>query len=319
MEAGVGEIIYLHIALFGELHDGYETRLIPFNDCQDLSFAVDIPNGNFVEIDGDPIEPVSIACATVAIVSQEVGISKVSVTYGRNLTDNVTVSAYEPLVVVHPTKAETLLAVGSSRNIIFKGGPRPWSESAHGYQREARVTDTNIIEVSEYEPNYEDEISVFNVLCKALGETRLTFTVFNEPILPSCRSGEAVAHVKVVCAKPRYIYLQPEFKDGENCPVSHDAERIVAHSEEALRLLVIVKDEDGRRFDNITSLNIDWYLKPSASASVEVLIGSLEETFTDYEIPLPKSHYQQITPKKYTDALTLKAKVSGYQKNVLAK
>ncbi|XP_058809329.1 nuclear pore membrane glycoprotein 210 isoform X2 [Phymastichus coffea] len=317
MEAAVGEIIYLHIVLYGELYDGYETRLIPFNDCQDLSFEVDIPGGNFVETDSDSIEPVSIACATVAIVSQEVGVSKVSVTYGRNLTDNVTVSAYEPLVVVHPIKAETLLAVGSSRNIIFKGGPRPWVDSTYGYQREAHVTDNNIIEVSEFEPNYEDEISVFKVLCKSLGEARLTFTVYNEPIFPSCKGGEAVAHVRVICAKPRYIYLQPEFKDGENCPVSHDTERIVAHSEEALRLLVIVKDEDGRRFDNITSLSIDWNIKPSTSAAVEILIGSLEETFTHYEIPLPKNHYQQVTPKKYTDSLTLKAKVSGYLKNVL--
>ena len=317
MEAAVGEFIYLHIALYGELHDGSEVRLVPFNDCQDLSFDVDIPDGNFVETESENIHPVNHACAIVAIVSENVGASKVSVTYGRTLTDNVTVSAYEPLVVMHPAKAETVLAVGSSRNIIFRGGPLPWAGVRHSYRREARVSDNSILEVSEQETVNEGEISVFKVLCKSLGDGYVTFSVYNEPILPSCRGGEAIANVRVVCAKPRFIYLLPEFKDGKNCPVNQDAERIVAHSEESLRLLVIVKDHNGRRFDNVTSLSIDWNMKPSTGAALEIPIGSLEETTSEYNVILPKNHYQQLVPKRYIDSLTLKAKVTGYQKNIL--
>ncbi|XP_001601346.4 nuclear pore membrane glycoprotein 210 [Nasonia vitripennis] len=319
MEAAVGQVIHLHIALYGDLYDGSEIRQIPFNDCQDLSFEVDIPDGNFVETDVKNVKPIGIACATVAVVSQTVGVSKVSVTYGRNLTDNVTVSAYEPLVVIHPAKAETVLAVGSSRNIIFKGGPQAWSGVHQGYQREAIVSDNNILDVVEQESTYDYEVSVFRVLCKALGEGYLTFSVYNMPMLPSCKGGDAIAKVKVICAKPHYIYLRPEFRDSKNCPSSQDTERIVAHSEESLRLLVNVMDETDRRFDNITSLNIDWNVKPPASASIEIPVGSLEETFLDYQVVLPKNHYQQIIPKKYTDSLTLKAKVIGYQKSILSR
>lgn len=318
MEAAVGEVIHLHIALFGELYDGYDVKLIPFNDCQDLSFEVDIPQGDFIQTESD-IEPVSIACATVSLVSQNVGVSKVSVSYGRNLTDNVTVSAYEPLVVLNPLKAETVLAVGSSRNIIFKGGPQAWSGVMHGYQREATVSNSDILEVEESETSYVDEISVFKVLCKELGVGYVTFSVYNLPILPSCKGGEAVTKVKVICAKPRYIFLQPEFKDGKACPVNQDAERIVAHSEESMRLLIVVKDENGRRFDNVTSLSIDWALKPVASATTEILVGCLEDTATEYQVILPKNHYQQIIPKKYIDSLNLKAKITGYQKNILSR
>jgi nuclear pore complex protein Nup210 len=319
MEAAVGEVINFHIALFGESYDGSEVRLIPFSDCQDLFFEVDIPDGNFVQIESEAIEPVSIACATISIISQAIGVSKVSVTYGRNLTDNVTISAYEPLIVVHPIKATTVLAVGSSRNIIFKGGPQAWSEIKRDYQREISVTDDSVLEVVEQESSYKAEVSVFKVLCKALGESFLIFSVYNMPILPSCKGGEAIANVKVICGKPRYIYLQPEFPDGKNCPVNQNTERIVAHSEETLRLIVIVKDEEGRRFDNITSLNIDWNIKPFGNAVIDVSVGSLEETHFEYQVLLPKNHYQQIIPKKYTDSLVLKAKVTGYQKHILSR
>ncbi|XP_014209952.1 nuclear pore membrane glycoprotein 210 [Copidosoma floridanum] len=311
MEAAVGEVIHLHIALFGQMHDGSNVRLIPFNDCQDLSFEVDIPDGNFVEIESLDVQPVGNACKTVAIVSQSIGTSKVSVTYGRNLTDNATVSAYEPLIVVNP-KIETLLAVGSSRNIIFKGGPLAWSSLAQGYHKNAQVGDNSILEVIEEESSHEGEISVYKVLCRALGESNMTYTVYNKPISPFCKAHEATAHVKVICAKPRYIYLQPESKDGNNCPIS--TERIVARSEESLKLLVIVKDEHKRRFDNITSLTIDY----SVSADIKIPSGSLEETDFEYNVVLPKNHYQQLTPYKYVDSFTVQARVTGYQKTVLS-
>ena len=48
-------------------------------------------------------------------------------------------------------------------------------------------------------------------------------------------------------------------------------------------------------------------------------MGSLEETFLEYDVTLPKNHYQNIFPKKYIETLNLKAKVIGYQKNVLSK
>lgn len=317
MEAAVGEVINLHIALFGELQDGPEIKLIPFNDCQDLTFEIDIPDGNFVKTESTDEPPIGIACARVAIVSKSTGISKVSVTYGRNLTDNITVSAYAPMLVVNPS-GDTVLSVGSSRNIIFKGGPLAWSSLAQGYHKAARVSDDNVLEIIEEESSYEEDISVYKVLCRALGEGILKYTAYNKPISPFCKAREATANVKVICAKPRYVFLQPEFKDGQNCPISQDTERIVAHSEEPLRLLVVVKDEYERRFDNISSLNIDWDVKPQLSAAIQISSGSLEETYFEYDVELPKNHYQQLVPNKYVDSFTLKAKVSSYKKTVLS-
>lgn len=53
-----------------------------------------------------------------------VGTSKITVSYeyqGILLEDSVTVSAFQPLTILHPAKAETILAVGTSRNVILQG------------------------------------------------------------------------------------------------------------------------------------------------------------------------------------------------------
>ncbi|KAG8042203.1 hypothetical protein G9C98_000194 [Cotesia typhae] len=232
------------------------------------------------------------------LMRTDIGSSSVTVAYranGQYLMDNVTVSAYEPLTSIHPSSAETLLAVGSSRNIIFKGGPHPWTGKPNSFSREIALSDEEIIQVDELDDTVG--VSIFKVTCRALGQATLTYKVFNKPFFPNCYSNGATAIVQIICSKPRYIYLQPEFKDSKNCPIGNNAERIMAHANQPLRLVVVVKDEDGKRFDNITSLNIEWTLKPSGIGSFQVSTGILEQTFVDYNVILPMTHYQTVIPK----------------------
>lgn len=42
------------------------------------------------------------------------------------LEDSVMVAAFRPLTVLQPPSGETVLALGTSRQIVFVGGPRPW-------------------------------------------------------------------------------------------------------------------------------------------------------------------------------------------------
>lgn len=328
MEAAVGEPIHLHIALFGKLINGSDVKEIPFSDCKDIDFAVHISDKNFVQSYDKNVQPISTACAVLTITNyRSVGTSDVIVAYNVNddnaideyLSDNVTVSAYEPLTAIHPESKETLLVVGSSRNVVFKGGPLPWMNKSQDYSREIHLSNEQIAEVVEYEDsmNRHFDITVFKVICKALGATALTYTVSNVPLFPNCQRSYASETVDIVCGKPRYIYLQPEFKDGKNCPISQNTNKIIAHSDKHLKISVVVKDEDGRWFDNITSLNIEWNLKPSGSGTVEIPSGTIEETQTDMNIILPKSHYQNIIFKKHYGTLIIYTIVIGYQKQVL--
>jgi nuclear pore complex protein Nup210 len=50
------------------------------------------------------------------------------------LEDTAMVAAFRPLTVLHPASGETVLALGTSRQLVFVGGPRPWPGrgSEHG-------------------------------------------------------------------------------------------------------------------------------------------------------------------------------------------
>ncbi|XP_018310239.1 nuclear pore membrane glycoprotein 210 [Mycetomoellerius zeteki] len=330
MEAAIGEPIHLHVALFGLLINGSDAREIPFSDCKDVDFEVHIPDVNFVRSYDKNAQPVGTACAVITVTNyRSVGTSDVTVAYNANnndvidhyLTDNVTVSAYEPLAAIHPKSKETLLTVGSSRYVVFKGGPLPWTNKSQDYSREIYLSNEEIAEVVEYEDSLSGPFdrAVLKVICKTLGKTALTYTVSNVPLFLNCRRTHASETIEIVCGKPRYIYLQPEFREihDKNCPISKNTDKILAHSDKRLKITVIVKDEDGKQLDNITSLNIEWNLKPSSSGIVEIQSSTMEETWTDMNVVLPKSHYQNIIFKKHHGILTIFATVTGYQKLVL--
>lgn len=329
IEAAVGEPIHLHVALFGKLINGSDVREIPFSDCKNVDIKIHVSNENFVRSHDRNVQPVGVACTVITIANnRDVGTSDVIVAYHAinmpdgYLTDNITVSVYEPLMAIHPKTKETLLAVGSSRNVVFKGGPLPWANKSQDYSRQIHLSDERIAEVAHYEDSLSEQQfdkTVFRVICKALGETALTYTVSNVPLFPNCRHTRVSETINVVCGKPRYIYLLAEFKDNQKCPISQNAEKIIAHSDKRLKISVSVKDESGRQFDNITSLNIEWNLKPSDSGGVEIPSGMIEDTWTDENVILPKNHYQNVIFRKQYGTLAVFATVTGYQKHVLNK
>lgn len=322
IDAAIGEPIDLHVALYGKIGEAPDSKEIPFNDCREIPFEVYIPDGNFVQNTSENLAPVGISCATIRLIGLDVGTSSITVAHSSNgqyLMDNITIAAYERLVAVHPSNGETLLAVGSSRKIIFKGGPHAWPGKPQGYKREISSSDSDVVRVIERKMPDSPEIAVYEVICRSLGDVSVTYKISNTPLLPNCRSNEATASVRVICGKPRYVHLAPEFKDSENCPIGQSSERVMAHSDKPLRLVVTVKDEDGRRFDNFTSLDVVWNLKPQDSGSVEIASGTAEETFTDMNVVLPRSHYQIFVPKRHTGSLVVSAKIVGYQNSILTK
>jgi nuclear pore complex protein Nup210 len=332
MEAAIGEPIHLHIALFGKLINASDVKEIAFSNCRNINFQVHIGNENFVETYEKNVQPIGTACAVITVINHCcVGISDVTVTYNMNensdnhyLIDNVTVSAYEPLTAIYPESKQTLLAIGSSRNVVFKGGPLPWTNKSQNYLQNIHLSNKQVAEVLKHEVSLNRlfDRAVFTIICKTLGKTVLTYTVSNVPVFSNCQHTHASETIEIVCGKPRYIYLQPEFTDNENCPIGQNTNKIIAHSNKHLKFFVIVKDEDGKRFDNITSLNIEWNLKPSGSGSVEIPSSTMEEIRTDVileNVILPRNHYQNVIFKKHYGVLTMYATITGYQKRILNK
>ena len=75
----------------------------------------------------------SEGCSTVQLDAKAGGFARLALSYKYNdlvgtplaLRDEVTVGAYEPLAPIQP-KSELVLAIDSSADIVWVGGPHPW-------------------------------------------------------------------------------------------------------------------------------------------------------------------------------------------------
>lgn len=327
LEAEIGTPICLHVAVFADRPDmphPANTR-IPFTHCDDLPLIVKAWNDNF-QNSSLKITPVGISCTTVAIVGHAVGTSKVSVSYtfkGHTMADSAVIGAYRPLTVMHPLSGETVLAIGTSREVMFSGGPRPWigwsSEHVHQIMIEGEEQIVEITELDEKTVDYPD-VYIYRILCRELGEVDVTLHVTNMPSLGHCKRSVAMATIKVRCAKPRYVSLTSELKvpDSSSCPLNLNSEKLVTQNYKQVELLVTVKDEHGHVFDNITSLYFDWKLSHPSLATVWEKGTVLAENFQEKDITLPHKYYQVLKPKARTGMMEVTVAVVAYQTHMLA-
>lgn len=78
--------------------------------------------------------------------------------------------------------------------------------------------------------------------------------------------------VRVICAEPAQMYFRVESSLKSKCPQdasSATVGRISIPNYEATPLAVIVKDAQGRRFDNISSLAFLWAATPPNQLSFQ--------------------------------------------------
>ncbi|CAG2061323.1 unnamed protein product, partial [Timema podura] len=273
------------------------------------------------------VNPVGLACTTLAIVGHTVGTSKITVAYSREdglkMEDTVTVGTYRPLQALHPESGQTVLSVGSSRMVAFVGGPRPWLDRPSEHVRKIEVVgeEEDELEVTELVDKATDkqDTYVYQVMCRAIGEFQVVIKVYNLPSRTHCHASESQASVTVLCAKPRYLSLhsQLEVSDPELCPMKLNAEKIVAQNYKDIPITVIVKDFHGRTFDNISSLYLDWKLSHPSLANVLVKNSVIAVNHYEGDILLPGRNYNIIKPNGRTGVLEVNLLITGYNMSVL--
>lgn len=325
MEAEIGSPIHLHIALYTRKPDSEEEIQIPFTRCQELPFKVKLSDSKFIENKTAVVKPVGISCANVAIVGLAVGTTKVTVSYrsyDKYLEDTVTVSAYKPLKIVQPAGCELVLAVGSSVEILFSGGPRPLLGRPSEHKHVVSSADPDIVTAVDLTQTRADapelELTAIGVLCKKLGEAEVTLSITNTAHLPNCVNSESIAKVWVICGKPRAVVLQPKMKvaDAQSCPMDLSGDRIAVQSYQDIELTVMVKDQEGRKFIDISSLRFDWTLNPKDAGEFAISNSVLKRKGAKQ---CGDETYQLITPKVPTGTIDVTVTVVGYLKNVLSK
>lgn len=67
----------------------------------------------------------------------------------------------------------TVLAVGSSRQLVFNGGPRPLLEN--GFFRRLHIENDTVAQGYEFKSkpvqSAQDELYIYEVICREIGET----------------------------------------------------------------------------------------------------------------------------------------------------
>ncbi|XP_051012888.1 nuclear pore membrane glycoprotein 210-like [Acomys russatus] len=261
----IGQIIEVPIAMY---HVNTETReAIAFTDCSHLPLGLSSEKQGVFTLFKEGIQtPGPRHCSSVHIAATSPGhtLVTVSVTGQEELVwSSATFAAYEPLKAVDPVQV-ALVTWQSVKEMVFEGGPHPWVLEPSRFFLELSVEKEEGISVTEVRlpAKRKQNQYIYRVLCLELGEQGLTLRIGNHPgVLNPSPSVETV-QVRFICAHPASMLVTPVYKvpaGTQPCPLPQYNKQLIPVS--SLRdsvLELAVFDQHGRKFDNFSSLMLDW-------------------------------------------------------------
>ncbi|EQB77840.1 nucleoporin [Camelus ferus] len=238
VEARVGQTLELPLRINGLMPGGAD-EVVTLSDCSHFDLTVEVENqGVFQPLPGR-LRPGSEHCSGVKVKAEAQGYTAVLVSYKHDhihLSARITVAAYLPLKVspgplpapaplidadfpvipqaVDPSSV-ALVTLGSSKEMLFEGGPRPWVLEPSKFFRNVTSEDMDSISLALFGPpasrNYQQHWIL--VTCQVLGE---------QPSITNPFPALEPAVVKFVCAPPSRLTLTPVYASPQldlSCPL----------------------------------------------------------------------------------------------------
>lgn len=162
-----------------------------------------------------------------------------------------------------------------------------------------------------------EEISVVRVICHQLGETDIKLIVSNKPTTANCKAQSASATARISCGKPSKLVLQPNFQTAANCPMDMSSGNVVIPTFKEMDFDILVYNDCGHRFLNISSLLFTWALTPSKAGKFASKDGSFPNDFMYENIPISDKAYQTLFLQSEFKQLSINTSLIGYNKKVL--
>ncbi|XP_045407447.1 nuclear pore membrane glycoprotein 210 isoform X2 [Lemur catta] len=320
VEAHVGQALELPLRINGVMPGG-AGEVVTLSDCSHFDLAVEVENqGVFQPLPGR-LPPGSKHCSGVRVRAEAQGSTTLLVSYKHShiyLNARITIAAYLPLKAVDPSSV-ALVTLGSSKEMLFEGGPRPWILEPSKFFRNVTLEDTDSISVALFGPpasrNYQQHWIL--VTCQALGEQVIALSVGNKPSLTNPFPVVEPAVVKFVCALPSRLTLAPVYTSPQldlSCPLLQQNKQVVpVSSHRDLLLDLAAYDQQGRRFDNFSSLSIHWESTRPLLASIE-LDSPMRLVSQDDGSGQKKLHgLQAISVHEASGTTAVTATTTGYQ------
>ncbi|KAM5333339.1 nuclear pore membrane glycoprotein 210 [Glossophaga mutica] len=324
VEARVGQTLELPLRINGVMPGG-ANEVVTLSDCSHFYLEVEVENQGVFQLLPGRLHPGPEHCSGVRVRAEAQGYTALLVSYKHghiHLSAQITIAAYLPLKAVDPSSV-ALVTLGSSKEMLFEGGPRPWVLEPSKFFRNVTSEDTHSISLALFGPpasrNYQQHWIL--VTCQALGEQVIALSVGNKPSITNPFPALEPAVVKFVCASPSRITLMPVYASpqlGLSCPLLQQNKQVVPVSSHRNPLLDLVAyDQQGRRFNNFSSLSIQWESTRPSLASIELDLP-MQLVSQDDGSGQKKLHgLQAISVHKASGTTAISATVTGYQQSHL--
>ncbi|KAI4554062.1 hypothetical protein MJT46_020059 [Ovis ammon polii x Ovis aries] len=352
VEARVGQSLELPLRIHG-LMPGGANDVVTLSDCSHFDLVVEVENqGVFQPLPGR-LRPGPDHCSGVTVRAEAQGYTALLVSYRHGhvqLSARVTIAAYLPLKAVDPSSV-ALVTLGSSKEMLFEGGPRPWVLEPSKFFRNVTSEDADSISLALFGPpasrNYQQHWIL--VTCQVLGEQVIALTVGNKPSVTNPFPALEPAVVKLVCAQPSRLTLTPVYASPQldlSCPLLQQNKQLArtpvspqgascvrdrsaqpgvrprgelgslqvpVSSHRSPLLDLAAYDQQGRRFDNFSSLSVQWESSRPSLASIEPA-PPLQLVSQDDGSGQRKLHgLQAISVHRASGTTAISATATGYQ------
>uniref|UniRef100_A0A2K5EI71 Nucleoporin 210 like n=1 Tax=Aotus nancymaae TaxID=37293 RepID=A0A2K5EI71_AOTNA len=261
----IGQIIEIPIAMY---HVNKETKeAMAFTDCSHLSLDLNMDKqGVFALLKGGIQRPGPMHCSSIYMAAKSLGHTLVTVSVNEceeYLESSATFAAYEPLKALNPVEV-ALVTWHSVKEMVFEGGPHPWILEPSRFFFELSVEKTEKIGIAQaWLPSKRKQNQyIYRVQCLDLGEQVLTFQIGNHPGVLNPSPAVEVLQIRFICAHPASMSVTPVYKvpaGAQPCPLpQHKKQLIPVSSLRDTVLELAVFDQHRRKFDNFSSLMLEW-------------------------------------------------------------
>nr|XP_029132383.1 nuclear pore membrane glycoprotein 210 [Labrus bergylta] len=275
VEARVGLVLDLPLRIFGLL-DEVEKERAMLSDCSHFDLQVEEDNHGVFQLLDEGLAPGQDHCSGVRARALASGYTMLTVSYTHgniHLSAKITIAAYLPLKAVDPVSV-AVVTLGSSKDMLFEGGPRPWVLEPSKFFCNLRAEDESSVRLTQTSPSSHN----FNqhwvrATCQILGEQVLEVMVGNVASVTNPFPAVEPAVVKFVCAPPSRFTLVPVYTNPQldlTCPLLQQNKQVVPVSNYRNPILDLAAfDQQGRKFDNFSSLSMMWESTMVSVASIE--------------------------------------------------
>ena len=294
-------------------------------------------------------------CTTITIkqLTQKPGLlAEVGIKYEEPLSGQVlrarkVISTFDQLRVLHPKpkgshQSKVVLPVGSSSDIVMKGGPLPWKrlfgknvthfknvtvndvEYNPDRPRAFKIVRNEVASGDDIEENLVDDdkaindLHVYTVTCMDEGSGKFGLIVGNHDD-PNDYMTPTTNHIEVqiICTLPSKLSIRFE---SDNI-VQDSKGYVFADNSKETKVSITVKDKNGNTFDNVQSLKFerkfsaDNLMDKSKSSSSTIIPHHQFNEFSS--IQLPGKPFYTLVPTGREGSLDVNIKLAGYDEKEL--